>query len=294
MPPDNWCGNSRTRCSGEAIRTRASISRARSRASRRERFWCRATDLRDLASHGVQGIQRGHRLLENHRNLAAPDPGGFPGRWGPGRSGRRACPHPSTNSGWRRVTTPCPGGDFTRRMIEWAVTLLPQPLSPDDAQGGIAVQVQGHAVDRPHRCPFQQEVDGPDHRFSRIRRFASLACALADPVGLWMRHRSERRGVGSFGCGNFKPAGGRQSRTPVHAEHGAGPFTIGACPTSAATGWFFGIELFRAVEHRSLALRPRTDPDRGDVARPRHNSGASDPRENARDLYRIVDMHQST
>ena len=40
-----------------------------------------------------------------------------------------------------------PGGDATRRRIDSAVTLLPQPLSPDERDRRRARHVERHVVD---------------------------------------------------------------------------------------------------------------------------------------------------
>ena len=58
---------------GSAILTRRSISMARSRASLRLAPRCSAHGFGDLVADGQDRIERGHRLLEDHRDLVAAD-----------------------------------------------------------------------------------------------------------------------------------------------------------------------------------------------------------------------------
>src|SRR5216684_4490600 len=63
IPPESWCGYSRTRRSGAAIFTDARSSRARVQAPR----------LDDLVAHREERVERGHGVLEDHRHALAPD-----------------------------------------------------------------------------------------------------------------------------------------------------------------------------------------------------------------------------
>src|SRR5215813_376962 len=72
MPPLNWCGYCWRRRSGSEMPTMPSSSRARARLRGRHT----KVDLRrlgQLAPHREDGVERGHRLLENHADLPAAD-----------------------------------------------------------------------------------------------------------------------------------------------------------------------------------------------------------------------------
>ena len=71
MPPENWCGKSSTRDCGCGIPTRSSISTARLRATCFETLWWIRYGLGDLAPDRVERVQRGQRVLEDHRDLLA-------------------------------------------------------------------------------------------------------------------------------------------------------------------------------------------------------------------------------
>ena len=73
MPPDSWCGYSSTRCAAAGMPTRSSISMARVRACGARQLLVEDQRLDDLLAARVDRIQRGHRLLEDHRDLLAAD-----------------------------------------------------------------------------------------------------------------------------------------------------------------------------------------------------------------------------
>ena len=73
MPPESWWGYSLARRRGSGICTMSSISTARSAAARRPRPWCSSSDSAIWRPTRHDGIERGHRLLEDHGNPVAPD-----------------------------------------------------------------------------------------------------------------------------------------------------------------------------------------------------------------------------
>ena len=79
----------------------------------------------DLMADGQHRVERGHRLLEDHRDLVAADLAHLAPRSAPSRS------RPSN-----RIAPPTmrPGGDAISRRIDSEVTLLPQPVSPTMAR----------------------------------------------------------------------------------------------------------------------------------------------------------------
>jgi hypothetical protein len=83
-------------------------------------FLVEPEDLGDLAADAVHRVEGGHRFLENHADLAAADLADF----------RVAAPWQvaALNQTWPpRIL---PAGCGSRRTIDIAVTLLPQPDSP--------------------------------------------------------------------------------------------------------------------------------------------------------------------
>jgi len=79
--------------------------------------------LGDLAADRQNGIERGHRLLENHRDLVAAHLAHL-------RLGQAEQVAPLERDPPRHGTS---GGDAIRRRMESEVTLLPQPDSPTSA-----------------------------------------------------------------------------------------------------------------------------------------------------------------
>ena len=71
MPPDSLCGYSSKRCSGVGMRTRRSISIARASRLARASSLVAHDRLDDLLADRVGRIERGHRLLEDHREPVA-------------------------------------------------------------------------------------------------------------------------------------------------------------------------------------------------------------------------------
>ena len=72
-PPDSWYGYCRARRAGSGTRTRSSAATAAASAALRRQVLMDLDRLGDLAAHRHHRIQRGHRLLEDHRDRVAAD-----------------------------------------------------------------------------------------------------------------------------------------------------------------------------------------------------------------------------
>jgi hypothetical protein len=126
IPPESWCGYSSMRRSGSGMPTSSSISIARSRAAFLLRPWCSRSDSDDLVAHLEDGVQRRHRLLEDHRDVVAADrPHAAPRSPSPDPPRRRrsgkGCFEPILDLARRRGIS---------RITESDVTDLPLPDSP--------------------------------------------------------------------------------------------------------------------------------------------------------------------
>src|SRR5580698_8710364 len=114
-------------------------------------------DLHDLQSHRHRGIQRSHRLLENHRNPVPADPA--PGALGKLRQLLTFQPDTTANDSEPRRRSshdgPRQGG-------------LPQAQLPDDAQNLAPPQFQRHLFDRKRAIRTLGQSDSePFHRENR-------------------------------------------------------------------------------------------------------------------------------
>ena len=71
-PPESWCGYCRARNAGSGTAARSSAaSTRRLNVFAREARVVRANRFGDLRAHAHHGIERGHRLLKNHGDVAA-------------------------------------------------------------------------------------------------------------------------------------------------------------------------------------------------------------------------------
>ena len=75
MPPENWCGYWSKRRSGSGMPTRRRSSMARRFASAPRDPRVAEEDLGDLPADAHGGVQRAHRVLEDHRDGVAADGG---------------------------------------------------------------------------------------------------------------------------------------------------------------------------------------------------------------------------
>ena len=122
MPPENSCGYCRTRASGIPIRTARNRSTARSCARPFEQFLVHLGDLGELAADAQRGVRARHRILvdDGERPAEQPSPLGVaePARISP-KSGEAAAEIRALAG--------------SRSAIAIAVSVLPDPDSPDDA-----------------------------------------------------------------------------------------------------------------------------------------------------------------
>ena len=104
-------------------------------ASRRDSPRCKRDRLADLTPHREQRIERGHRLLKDHRDVVAADALHL---------GVRSAPSRSVPS--KRIAPPTirPGGSATRRRMDSAVTLLPHPDSPTTPRSRRCARCKTH------------------------------------------------------------------------------------------------------------------------------------------------------
>ena len=123
--PRAGAGTRRARRCGSGMPHQVAASRPRARAPRAGRAAGAAQRLGDLLADGEHRVERGHRLLEDHRDLVAADGAHLALVDSVSRS------RPS-----KRIEPPAirPAASGSRRRIDSAVTLLPQPRLADDAQ----------------------------------------------------------------------------------------------------------------------------------------------------------------
>ena len=118
--------------------------------------------LADLIADGEHRVERRHRLLEDHRDPVAADRAHLGGRQ------REQILAAVLDRARRRSG---PGGDAISRMIDSAVTLLPQPDSPTTPSVAARRDLERHAIDRAHRAVLGAE----------------LRHQVADPSSMWTR-----------------------------------------------------------------------------------------------------------
>ena len=121
MPPDSWCGYSRTRRAGAGMPTSVSISIARFSASRAFMPWCSRTVspiCRPTVSTGLRLVIGSWKIIE----IALPRMSRISGSDSASRS------RPSK----RMRPAILPGGSAISRRIDIEVTDLPQPDFADD------------------------------------------------------------------------------------------------------------------------------------------------------------------
>ena len=119
IPPESWCGYSRTRRWGSGMPTRISISTALASASAAERPWCRRSVSpiwRPTVSTGFSEVIGSWKIML----ISLPRIARI------SRSDRCSRSRP-----WKRMAPAIlPGGSGISRRMDMEVTDLPQPLSP--------------------------------------------------------------------------------------------------------------------------------------------------------------------
>ena len=164
MPPESSCGYWRRRRSGSEMRDRLRGRRraACARLARPDRRWARIASVswRPIDEHR---IERGHRLLEDHRDVGAADLAHL------GARASRSSSRPS-----RRDRPPAMRaiGSGRRRMIESAVIDLARTGFAGDGERLACGEVEGEVVDD-GAPPFgRRHLDGemPDRKDGGSRR----------------------------------------------------------------------------------------------------------------------------
>ena len=176
MPPENWCGKLLRRVSGlrDADHRRAARS-ARARASASVDLPVGPDRLDHLLLDREHRVEARHRVLEDHRDVAAADLAHV------GLVQRDAGPAPS-NRTWPPSIRPA--GLGSSRMIARLVTLLPQPDSPTRPRRSPSAELERDAVDGVDRPVVGPEPD--DQVLDREQRSRSASGASA------RRHRFSR------------------------------------------------------------------------------------------------------
>ena len=82
MPPDSWNGYPRIRSSGEGMPTERSSSTAVAVGLLAVHVQVEPERLGDLPADPLDRVERGHRVLEDHAQLRAPDLAELLGRHG--------------------------------------------------------------------------------------------------------------------------------------------------------------------------------------------------------------------
>ena len=128
--------------------------------------------LADLVADREDRVQRGHRLLKDHRDLVAAD-----ARISRSESASRSRP-------WKRIAPPTirPGGDGTSRRIDSAVTLLPQPDSPTSPSGSPRVDREADAVDGPDDSRIGRKLRLEPTHFEERRHIARSYTSRPGPT----------------------------------------------------------------------------------------------------------------
>ena len=150
MPPESWCGYWPTRRSGSGMLHRRSISIARCERRGARQAAVQHQRFGDLVADGEHRVERGHRLLEDHRDR--------------GCRASRASRRSVSASRSRALEQRCArrrcarAASAIRRRIESAVTLLPQPDSPTTPSVSPRLDGERHAVDGPHHAVARVEM----------------------------------------------------------------------------------------------------------------------------------------
>ena len=155
MPPESWCGYCRSRRCGSAMPTISSSSTARFSAVGAVRALVLLQRLGDLPADGQHGIERGHRLLEHHADVAAAHLRASPPRSGCAGRARRTGPRrprsgPADRGSGAGSTAPRPTCRSRFR-----------PRSPRSRPLRRYRKCRRRRGRRPHRCEIRYEVPVP-------------------------------------------------------------------------------------------------------------------------------------
>ena len=139
MPPESWCGYSRTRRAGVGdADQRQHLDGARLGVARRQAL-VQPQRLADLAADGQHRVQAGHRLLEDHADVVAADARASPARRASAGRGRR--------SGSRRRSA---GRLRDQAQDRHRGDRLAAAALADDRQRLAGVDMERQPVDRAH------------------------------------------------------------------------------------------------------------------------------------------------
>ena len=179
MPPENSCGYSSTRRLGSGMPTSPSSSIARSRAAALDDILVRAHRLDQLGADLVEGMQRGQRVLEDHRDVVAADPAQI--AFAERNEVSALEQDPSRRS--------CALVPRVSPSVVSEETDLPEPDSPTMPSVRPACDLVGDAVDRVHDAVFGGELDVQ----VLTRSSGSAALTSTSPAGRGRRRRCRRR-----------------------------------------------------------------------------------------------------
>ena len=154
-PPESWNGYSSTRRAGCGTPTMSSSSIARARAARRSSVHVQPDRLDDLVADGVGLAERGHRLLEHQRDLAAADGAVARRCRAPAWPGR-----PPRPSGVRSRISPATTRPGRSTMPQHAARgdALAAAAFADDAERAALEHVEIEPVDRPDDALGREEL----------------------------------------------------------------------------------------------------------------------------------------
>ncbi len=215
MPPDSWCGYWRDAPLGlgDAAPCPASRPPARS-ASCCDMPRCSTSASAICWPIGQHRIERGHRLLEDHRDGVAADLAHLL----LGQIEQVAAVE--LDRGRPRCA---PAASASRRRIDIAVTLLPQPDSPTMASVSPACDLEADAVDRAHDpvagvelrlqiLDAQQGLGVRSHPYMRRARRGSSASRMPSPSRLTDSTVSDRKMPGKQQDRRARPGSGSSPR----------------------------------------------------------------------------------
>ena len=154
--------------------------------------------LRHLVAHREHRIERGHRLLEDHRDPRAAE-----------RAHLRARAARAVRVASKVTALPAPidPGAGTSRMIESAVTDLPHPDSPTRPSVSCGAMREGHAIDRAR--------DGAAHLEARAQ-VAHVQHGRRHRTSTWRGSKASRRPSPSTFAARQVITIARPGKTDIH------------------------------------------------------------------------------